>query len=141
MIESFKTALSNLPKGMALVITGPQGSGKTRLAQDLATVHGAYAIGYDGLTSPRELGRIAMAGVIKTYISEGLPKTADEKAFLKSLLSSKEILFPGQTRPLSTEKLPNFIFLTQDPQPLKHLGDQRFHVIDLSTVETKGAKA
>lgn len=142
MSESFKTALSALPKGTALIITGPQGSGKTQLAEKLASKEGPYR-----LISGRVLNIATVIKdtlqdpEVKTLIIDERPKNDYSKAMLKQLIThsgNATLRINGSPAPV---KVPKFIFITKDPQPLKCPDDRRFHVIDLSTVETKGAKA
>lgn len=142
MNKNTETALSTLPAGTALIITGPQGSGKTQLAEKLASKEGPYRL-ISGmvLNIATVIKDTLQDPEVKTLIIDERPKNDYREAMLKQLITHSgeaPLRLNGSPVPV---KVPKFIFLTQDPQPLKHLDDRRFHVIDLSTVETTGVKA
>lgn len=119
----------HLEHGEPLVITGPQGSGKTTLAREIAKKHGEFAE-----IEARDLERLFhpwMNGEIKTLIVDGLPSTHHVKEFIRELLENEEVVAHRKGQQDHKVPAPNFIFVTGDVTPLKNCIGRRYRVIDL----------
>lgn len=121
-----------LKHGQALVITGPQGSGKTSLAREIAAAHGAFAE-IDATRLNTDLGLAeAMQSAPKTLIVNGIPKMS--AAAIKELIASKTVRVNRKFQTPKEVATPNFIFCSghADPMPIGE-GDRRFHVIHVGS--------
>jgi cytidylate kinase len=119
----------------AILIQGPAGSGKTKLAKVMAKMAGLpYSV-----VSVSELNRgpFALAGVLlpepKTVIVEEFTGSDSDLQLAKSLVTSKEIEVPVQGQASRVIKTPNFIFCSGSKNPLNlGEGDRRFEVVNLA---------
>lgn len=89
------TAARNLPsitQGRGLMLVGPQGSGKTQMAFDIAKRRGGdfYLIDADELDRTR-LPNHLMGN--RTLIVSGIPNTPRALAHVKQIVTSKEVSF------------------------------------------------
>ena len=126
-----------LEKGKALVITGPEGSGKSTKAREIAAAHGTYAECAFGDVADRHGGRFGLSRVMDgkpaTVIVEGFePGEADD---LKPLIALPEMWIEKRGENPVRVPTPNFIFCTGSKEPL-NLGarDRRFMVIEVRTL-------
>jgi energy-coupling factor transporter ATP-binding protein EcfA2 len=121
-----------LTHGQALVITGPQGCGKSTLARKIAEKHGTYIE-----TDARQLETLRglndlMESEPRTVICDGFPKSEDAWPRLKTLITNDTMKLTRQYGATKTVKAPNFIFCSEHIDPLPLGGrDRRFFLIEL----------
>ena len=121
-----------LKHGQAMVITGPQGCGKSTLARKIAGKHGRFVeTDAHQLETRRGLNEL-LASEPRTVICEGLPESEDTQATLKALITGQTFKVDRKYGATKMVKAPNFIFCTCDADPLTLMAaDRRFHVVEL----------
>jgi energy-coupling factor transporter ATP-binding protein EcfA2 len=119
-----------LAPGVATVIVGPQGCGKTELARELAEAYGPFAE-----IEVRELDdkfQHWMRRGLKTVVVEGFPTHKGTLDRLKTWITSPEMSVNRKGQSLVAMPTPNFVFTTGDADVLTRLaGARRFNVVDL----------
>lgn len=120
-----------LQRGQALVLVGPQGSGKTKLARSIASKAGNYEEISGGL--PDIIGALQRQPAT-LIIDEAEALRRSELTMLKGLITSEKTRV---RRPYSDElvevRTPNIIFCTQRRDWLPaDSGSRRFHVVELN---------
>lgn len=118
--------------GIATIITGPEGSGKTRLARKAAGTFGSFIE-----TTMREISHSPfsisdkLSSLPNTVIVEEFDGSKDLEA-AKMLAFSKSMIIHERMKPSRSAGTPNFIFISQLPMPLRHgLDERRFMIIEL----------
>ena len=119
--------LPTLEKGKALIITGPAGCGKTRLALQLAQEHGT--VRQTGPSIFRRLSSLSIKDLARgadVIIIDGLPEDSDTKDEVLSMLKHA----------LTTPGAPMLIFTDYTAGP-EYRRSRRFVVYDM---KPRGAK-
>jgi energy-coupling factor transporter ATP-binding protein EcfA2 len=121
---------ASIEKGRALVLAGPEGGGKSKLARELAAAHGSYVeTDARALQSPFRLGKL-LAGKPDTIIVNEVPAHLITAPETKSLVANESIVIHRKGCEEKIMPAPNFIFCTGDVNALRlHPHDRRFTVI------------
>jgi hypothetical protein len=123
---------ASIQRGRALVLVGPQGSGKTKKAHELAAQTGRYIeMSVNEISSPFQLGN-ALASEPATVIVE-LDRPLDERltTTLKGLITNTHTVCHRKMREPISVRTPNFIFCTGNRNFLPDDGGRRFHIVEL----------
>jgi ABC-type phosphate/phosphonate transport system ATPase subunit len=121
----------DIERGRALVLTGPEGCGKSRLARQLASKHGSFVeISAYTLASPFDFGN-ALANEPQTLIVEDIPRDARSLQLVKSMLTSERVQCDRKGLEPKFVRSPNFIFCTNDANPFIGHDDRRFAVFQM----------
>lgn len=126
----------HLQAGRALVITGPQGCGKTTLARELAKAHGGY---FDEIDASRfDSGRIpndALESGPRVLIVNGVPNTRAALTCIKQLMTCAKVSYrPSYSPHLVDVAPPILVFTTDNTKKARELAEdtRRFDLLELS---------
>jgi broad-specificity NMP kinase len=122
-----------LKHGVALVISGPPGCGKSNLAREIAKAHGSFEeVSLRDLDSDFRIG-VIYAREPKTVIVDGFPRDADARKALRHIVSSEYVVVNQKMKRSFEVKNPNYIFCSGDADPFNLIGheERRFMVIRL----------
>lgn len=112
-----------------LVISGPQGCGKSTKARQIA-VEPFREIDVGGLSSAFELSDVLLSRP-KTLIIDDLPRTRAQKEMLKMLVRSDTWVCARKGLPSEHVPVPHLILCTSDDYRDFDLGDRSFTVLHL----------
>lgn len=116
--------------GRALVINGPQGSGKTQMARKIAVQRGTFSHLEFGSSFKHEL-KEALLNQPSTLIVDGNPSQA-ELADIKCIVTSQRLaLRPPFASEVASVPAPFIIICTQDKSRWLEPGSRRFDVVEL----------
>lgn len=118
-----------LKRGIAIVLVGEQGCGKTLLATELAEAHGTSAwIDGDRLHSHFGLGSL-LAQQPTTLIVEGFPASAEGQGVLKNLIANPTIVVERKGKNPTEVPTPHVIICTHAHEFVLPPHSRRFNVI------------
>lgn len=120
-----------LKKGVAIIIGGKQGCGKTTLAIETAKKHGSYA--HINFSDMMGFGlREVLCSEPDTIIVEEFKPSRKNLLLVKDLVMSNCLLAEEKYSAPRKVKTPNFIFCTSNESPLKLSAmSRRFMAVNL----------
>lgn len=147
--KAFEYAKQKIRAPGALVIGGPQGSEKSRLAHRLAASRGPFSvIPLSHIFDQVKLNRILLKGVKTVIVEDCGPmyspmRSAAFAKKLKHLITPQTIRITPKVGPQRIVRVPKFIFCTDsiDFLDIVYLHNSRFHIVDLEEFAVKPAAA
>lgn len=126
-----------LKKGKALVICGPQGSGKTLLAEVIAKKHGTYKVVGAGMLCDRFSASIFTDNPDTVIVDEFIA-TEESLAVVMPLIKNEKVLVHQQCKSPMEANTPNFIFVTGDKDSIPlDVSERRFMVVEVEPTKGK----
>lgn len=123
-----------LKRGQALVITGPQGCGKTQLARKIAEQHGSFVEVEAAQLDDHHGISEALANKPATLIVDGLPTQNAVIEKIKAMITSGSVRVNRKHQVAEIVETPNFIFCSGEANPFLLAGvDRRFQVVRLAS--------
>lgn len=121
-----------LTPGIALIIAGPQGSGKTLKARKIAADHGTFAETHAAILGDQfRLGALLTPQPASVLVDE-TPAALFASTAVKSMVSSLTTDVRRRGTAMTKVPTPNFIFCTSDVDAVRAMpADRRFHVVYL----------
>ena len=120
-----------LTRGQALVIIGPQGSGKTTLAREIAAKHGSKVL---EVCAHDLAGRFGIDNLLANnpdvIICEEFPIDAAARAKLKDLITSDTVTVNRKYQPPIKVRSPHLIFCSSGAEFLTE-HDRRYRVVSV----------
>lgn len=120
-----------LKRGRALIIAGPQGSGKTRLARSIAVKHGTFI----EIDLPVFLSVFALNEVLRarpaTLIVDGFPSTEKALNRVKEVITSPQMTVHMKFGPPIAITTPHLIFCSGNTHLWSEYEGRRFHIVTL----------
>lgn len=120
-----------IPRGRALVLTGPQGCGKGLHARALAAKYGTYAEIQPEQLTHRMLLDPVLAREPRTLIVEGWPGDKRGMATLKLLLTSADVAVNVNGQEGRPVRSPAVVITTDDADLPDTADERRFFVVRL----------
>lgn len=119
-----------LKKGKALIICGPQGSGKTLLAEVIAKKHGTYKVVDASMLRDRFNASIFTDNPDTVIVDEFVATEKNLEAIMPLIKNEKVIVHEKYKSPIEAST-PNFIFVTGDKDALPlDVSERRFMVVE-----------
>ena len=121
-----------LKKGVATIIKGKQGCGKTTLAVETAERHGTFkSISFTEFVHPFSLGD-ALADEPDTLIVEEFVLNSRDLEKLKSIIVCDRVRINQKYKEPREVSTPNFIFCTGQKEPFNlKTASRRFKVVEI----------
>lgn len=125
-----------LQPGRALVITGPQGCGKTKLARQIAKDHGSSFHEIDAISlSSGSLSKDVLDSGARVLIVKGLPHSKAAWKTAKQLITSAKVSYrPNFSPHLVDVEPPLLVFTTNDVSAARMATDEsrRLDLLDMT---------
>ncbi|MGQ3001267.1 MAG: hypothetical protein ACT6UH_00535 [Hydrogenophaga sp.] len=119
-----------LEQGIALILFGSQGCGKSALARSIAVQYGPVQdCEVTQLNSARDLNSLLL-GRPAVLIVEGLPTRPDQWPAIRTLMTTRKSAITSCGR-VQVVTNPHLIFCTNEPVPQALRESRRFQVIDI----------
>lgn len=119
----------HIPENQALIITGPQGAGKTLLAKEIARKEGLFVeVTAHDLERPYGLDSAADGGT-EVIICDGIPSSKGTLEKIKRWITESRVRINPKYREPMNVKPPKFIFCTMSHEPIP--SGRRFVVVKL----------
>lgn len=120
-----------LKRGRALIIAGPQGSGKTRLAEEIAAKYGlCIQIDLTTFLSVSALNDVLRARPA-TLIVDGFPSTEKALNRVKEVITSPQMTVHIKFGPPIAITTPHLIFCSGNTHLWSEYEGRRFHIVTL----------
>lgn len=132
-------SIKNIPTlqpGIALVLAGPQGCGKSTLARELAEQRGAYAEIEGHTMGPRFSFAPTLRLEVRTIIIDGLPRSDQQWGNIKWLLTADKMLMrPSFASERVAVPVPAIILCVQEDElPEQILRGRSFELFHMPVV-------